>query len=218
MARTIVDYVANTVDFSAQINDILGVEADVIYYSGFCAEGATLMPALRAAGFTQQIVGADAADDSQCPDGGGEAFNGFPAHRLRRSRSLEGDAATRATDFETEFLIENPGATDFNGFTLAGADSLNVTLEAIAQAGDGSDIEAVRDALASLESYPGVTGEITYAGTDGTPADSHYRVSSSMTFLPDNEQGWASNAITGISSGEEGDAAQFAKLWKYDSE
>jgi branched-chain amino acid transport system substrate-binding protein len=30
---------------------------------------------------------------------------------------------------------------------------------------------AIRDALASIEGYPGVSGEITYAGTDGTPAN-----------------------------------------------
>ncbi|MEZ4607139.1 MAG: hypothetical protein R2865_10185 [Deinococcales bacterium] len=35
----VVDFVANTTDFNAQINDILGLEADVIYYAGFCAEG-----------------------------------------------------------------------------------------------------------------------------------------------------------------------------------
>ena len=58
----------------------------------------------------------------------------------------------------------------FNGFTLAGADSYNVIVAAIQQAGS-TDVAAVRDALANLTDYPGVTGSITFAGTDGTPAD-----------------------------------------------
>lgn len=165
-----VDYVSNTVDFSAQINDVIGTDADVIYFSGFCAEGATLVPALRAAGFTQQILGADASDDSQCPVGGGDVFDGFVFTGFGGAEVLTGEAAERAAAFAEFFATEVPDATDFNGFTLSGADSLNVVIEAIEVAGS-TEHAAVRDALANLSDYPGVSGSITYAGTDGTPAD-----------------------------------------------
>ena len=197
----VVDYVANTVDFAAQINDVLDVEADVIYFSGFCAEGATLIPALRAAGFDQQILGADASDDSQCPEGGGEAFDGFLFTGFGGAEVLEGDAAARATDFESNFILENPDFTDFNGFTLAGADSLNVVAEAISVAGDGSDVDAVRDALAGLDGYAGVTGDITYAGTDGTPADR--TIAFFQYVVPaDTDAGWDSVSQFGVSTSE----------------
>jgi len=127
----IVDFVANTVDFTAQINDIIGVDADVIYYSGFCAEGASLIPSLKDAGFEQQLLGADASDDSQCPTGGGEAFNGFRFSGFASPDVLLGDAKKRAEDFAAFFKIANPDATDFNGFTLAGADTLNIIAYAI---------------------------------------------------------------------------------------
>ena len=197
----VVDFVANTVDFSAQINDVLGVSADVIYYSGFCAEGATLVPALRAAGFTQQLLGADASDDSQCPVGGGEAFNGYLFTGFGGPEVLSAEAAARATDFRAFFDIQNPDATDFNGFTLAGADSLNVMAEAISVAGDGASTAEIRDALAALEGYAGVSGEITYAGTDGTPSD---RTIAFFEYVvpADNEKGWDSIAKFGISTGE----------------
>jgi branched-chain amino acid transport system substrate-binding protein len=196
----IVDYTAGTTDFNAQINDILGVQADVIYNAGFCAEGAVLVPKLKDAGFNQQILGADASDDSQCPDGGGEAFNGYLFTGFGGPEVLSGDAAARATDFATFFKIAFPDATDFNGFTLAGADSLNVMVEALTRAGAGADTAAVRDALEGLENYPGVSGEITYVGTDGTPADRtiaffEYQVPA------DNEKGWASVAKFGIGTG-----------------
>ncbi len=196
----VVDFTANTVDFSAQVNDILGVPADVIYYSGFCAEGASLIPALRAAGFEQQILGADASDDSQCPVGGGEAFDGFLFTGFGGPEVLSDAAAQRASDFATFFSVAFPDATDFNGFTLAGADSLNVIAEAISIA-DSDDVDAIRDALASIEGYPGVSGEITYAGTDGTPAN---RTIAFFEYIvpADNDQGWAAESQFGISTGE----------------
>ncbi len=196
----IVDFVANTVDFTAQINDIIGMEADVIYYSGFCAEGASLMPALKDAGFEQQILGADASDDSQCPSGGGEAFNGYLLTGFGGADVLSGEAAQRATDFASFFKIANPDATDFNGFTLAGADTLNVIAHAIDKA-MSKDAAAIRDVLAAVENYPGVSGDITYAGTDGTP--SNRTIAFFEYIVPaDNEQGWDKVTKFGISTGE----------------
>lgn len=196
----IVDFVANTVDFTAQINDVIGVEADVIYFSGFCAEGASLIPSLKDAGFEQQILGADASDDSQCPTGGGEAFNGYLLTGFGGADVLKGEAAKRAEDFATFFKIANPDATDFNGFTLAGADTLNVIAEAIDKAAS-SDTAAIRDALAALEGFPGVSGEITYAGTDGTP--SARTIAFFEYVVPaDNDQGWDKITKFGISTAD----------------
>jgi branched-chain amino acid transport system substrate-binding protein len=46
-------------------------------------------------------------------------------------------------------------------------DALGVLLYAIARAGDQP--EAIRRALAEVEGYPGVSGTISYRGTDGDP-------------------------------------------------
>lgn len=196
----VLDYVANTVDFSAQINDARGFEPDVIYYSGFCAEGATLVPQLRRQGFDQQILGADASDDSQCPVGGGEAFDGYIFTGFGGPEVLSGEAATRASDFADFFEMVFPDASDFNGFTLAGADSYNVLVQAIANAGS-DDPDAVLAALQSLEGYPGVSGEITYAGTDGTPAD---RTIGFFQYSVPGADGaeWSSESLFGLSTGQ----------------
>lgn len=196
----VVDFVANTVDFSAQISDVLGLPADVIYYSGFCAEGAALVPALRAAGFNQQILGADASDDSQCPVGGGAAFNEYIFTGFGGSEVLTGEAAARASEFQSFFRVQNPGATDFNGFTLAGADSMNVIAQAVRNA-DSTEMGAVLEALQSIEGYAGVSGEITYAGTDGTPAD---RTIGFFQYQVPGADGapWSSTPLFGIGTGE----------------
>ena len=197
----VVDYVANTADFNAQINDILGVDADIIYNSGFCAEGATLVPALRGAGLDTQILGADASDDSQCPVAGGDAFNGYLFTGFGGAEILSGEAAQRAQEFQSFFNMAFPDAADFNGFTLAGADSLNVIAEAVDRAGDMASVAEVRDQLAALVGFPGVSGEITYAGTDGTPSD---RTIGFFEYVvpADNDQGWDKIAKFGIGTGE----------------
>ena len=194
------DFVANTVDFSAQINDARGFDADVIYYSGFCAEGASLMPQLRQQGFDQQILGADASDDSQCPTGGGEAFDGYLLTGFGGPEVLSGDAASRAEDFASLFDVVFPDAPDFNGFTLAGADAFNVLVQAVDDA-DSSDGDAVLEALANLEGYAGVSGEITYAGTDGTPAD---RTIAFFEYAVPGADGseWSKASLFGVGTGE----------------
>jgi branched-chain amino acid transport system substrate-binding protein len=196
----VLDFVANTVDFSAQINDARGFDADVIYYSGFCAEGASLMPQLRRQGFDQQILGADASDDSQCPTGGGDAFDGYIFTGFGGPDVLSDAAAERATEFGAFFDVVFPDAADFNGFTLAGADSYNVLVEAIANAGS-DDPDAVLEALQNLEGYAGVSGEITYAGTDGTPAD---RTIGFFQYAVPGADGaeWSSQSLFGLGTGE----------------
>ncbi len=173
-AKTLVqDYVANTVDFTAQLNNIRGFKPDAIYYSGFCAEGAPFMKQLREQGFTQQVVGADASDDPQCPEGAGAAFNNWIFTGFATPNLIpDPEAKKRAEAFKAKYFasIKNAKPGDFNGFVLAGADSYNVLVAAIKKAGT-TDVKAVRDALANMEHYPGVSGDITYKGTDGTPKD-----------------------------------------------
>jgi branched-chain amino acid transport system substrate-binding protein len=167
---TIVDIVANQVDFAAQINDIRRFDPDLIYAPIFCAEAVPLVQQLRQQGFAETpLLGADGSDDAQCPEAGGAAFDGWVFTAFAIPEQLTGDAAERAEDFQAFFRASMPNGT-FNGFTLAGADAMNVILQAIADAGT-DEVDAVRDALAALENYPGVTGAITFEGTDGTPAD-----------------------------------------------
>ena len=169
---SVVDYTAGTVDFAAQINDIRAFNPDAIYMPGFCPELASLVPQLLQQGFTAQLkMGGDGTDDAQCPDGGGAAFNGFRFTAFAEPAQLSSDpqAAERAEAFRTSFDESQPDGT-FNGFTLAGADAYNVIVAAVEAAGT-AETDAVRDSLAALENYPGVSGPITFAGTDGTPAN-----------------------------------------------
>lgn len=77
--------------------------------------------------------------------------------------------------------------------------SISKTAEAIKVAGEGADTAAVREALAGLENYAGVSGEITYKDTDGTP--SARTIAFFEYVVPaDNEQGWDKTEKFGLST------------------
>ena len=194
----VVDVVANQVDFASQINEVRTFGPDAIYVPLFCSEAAPLAVQLRQQGFTDvPLLGADASDDPQCVDGAGDAINGWTYTAFAIPEQLTGEAAERAAEFQSFFSESQPDGT-FNGFTLAGADSYNVLVEAINQAGD-VDAAAVRDALQSIADFPGVTGSITYEGTDGTPAD---RV---MGFFTYENATYPGVPLFNVSTGQEGD-------------
>lgn len=169
-ATTTIDYTANAVDFSAQINDLRSFQPEMIYYTGFCAEAASLVPQLRQQGFADiRILGGDASDDSQCPEGGGEAFNEFYITSFGGPEVLTGAAAERAEAFRETHNANFPNS-NFNGFALVAADAYKLVLAAV-EAADSVAVDEVRDALQATEDFPGVTGDITFLGTDGTPAN-----------------------------------------------
>jgi len=201
-AQTVVqDFTAGTVDFTAQLNNIRAFKPDVIYYSGFCAEGAPFMKQLREQGFQQAVIGADAIDDKQCPEGAGKAFDGVVFTGFATPDLIPDPEAKKRAEAFKEFFFQTfkdakPG--DFNGFVLAGADAYNVLVEAIARAGS-TDRKKVRDALASLENFPGVSGDVTYKGTDGTPKDRTIGFFKYEVMSPDN---WKKTALFGKSTAE----------------
>lgn len=163
------DFTAGTVDFTAQINYFRAFGPDLIYYSGFCAEGAPFLVQLRQQGFTQLVVGPDAMDDQQCPDGAGAALNGttFTAFAVPELIA-EPEAKTRAEEFRKVFAEKYGADAFFGGFALAGADAYFVVVHGLEAAG-AADPAALQEVLAELENYPGVSGTVTYKGTDGTP-------------------------------------------------
>lgn len=189
----VVDFVRNSVDFTAQINNLRAFQPDMIYFTGFCAEAASLVPQLRRQGFDLQILGGDASDDDQCPDGGGAAFDGFQFTSFGGPDVLTGETAERAKAFGQFFHDMFPDAA-YNGFVLTGADAYNVTAKAITVS-DSADSDDVQDVLETLTGYPGVSGEITYAGTDGTPAN---RVMGLFEYQFNDDGDWDKVTLRGI--------------------
>lgn len=165
------------VDFSAQLEEARHFHPDVLMNTAYCPLAGPLVLQAREAGFQQPWIGGDSLDSAVCPTLAGAAFEGvqftgFPDLAQLAPGAREPAEAVRAS-YEALF----PDSSRFGGVSLAGSDGYRVIREAVRRAlaaGHGLDDlavfrRAVRDELASLEHFPGVTGDLTYLGGDGTP-------------------------------------------------
>ena len=166
------------VDFSAQLNNARRFNPDVLVNAAFCPFAGPLVRQSRQMGFNQVWIGGDSLDSTVCTELGGQAFEDVRFTGFPELSQLEPEALERAGAVREAYFALYPNSTGFSGVTLAGSDAYLVLREAIARAlsggADPANVaafrKAVRDALASIEGYPGVTGDLTFKGTDGTPA------------------------------------------------
>jgi branched-chain amino acid transport system substrate-binding protein len=151
-------------DFSTQVNQIAGLDPapDVLYTAMVMPQIATLLGQLRGANVDVDVMGADAFDATGVVTAGADA-NGvaFAAHTF----------AEEGSELET-FLADYEAATgetiETISFGALAADAVNLAVDAAEQAGS-NDPGAICDALRETDGFQGLTGEITYAGTNGTP-------------------------------------------------
>lgn len=167
-----------TVDFSAQLNNARRFNPDALVTTAFCTLAGPLVRQARGAGLMQQWIGGDSLDATGCVELGGQAFEGVLFTGFPDLMQLSPDAAERAASVKERYFEMYPDSVSFGGVTLGGSDAYGVMRAAIEAAlaggADLSDVNsfriAVRDALSSTVDYPGVTGNLTYVDTDGTPA------------------------------------------------
>lgn len=151
-------------DFSAIATRIaaLDPQPDVIMTSSYEPDFPSMLKALRAAGVTAQMIGADGIDSpttfSLGDVGEGVVFT-------TAGYATEGSPLA---DFNAKYeaITGKPSETVFNAI---GYDLVVVVAEAVKAAGGSTDPVAIRDAIAELENVRGATSLITYKGTNGMP-------------------------------------------------
>jgi len=179
-------YTAGTADFTAQLAAVRAQNPHAFYISGFAAEVGPFLRQVRAQGFTQPVYGGDGLDDPSLAEIAGDALVGVKITAFPTPEILPN--TIQAADFRN-FLTQQVGRTTFTGYIYTAADAYNVLIHAVETAAGKAGVErfraqlagspaerrqarqAVRDALADVVNFPGVSGPITYRGTDGTPAD-----------------------------------------------
>jgi branched-chain amino acid transport system substrate-binding protein len=150
-------------DFSALVMRIksLPQQPDMIMTAAYEPDFPTFIRQLRAAGLTTPVFGADAIG-TPTVSGLGKLVEGVvftaagcatPGSRLEAFNNR----FTRVTGSAPKSTYE------VNGYEIA------LLLDAAVATARSDDGEAIRRALAGLRDFPGVTGEITYAGTDRIP-------------------------------------------------
>ncbi len=159
-------YQIKDTDFSAQVGRLkaLASPPDVIYLAAYPDELPSVIPALRAAGFTQPILGGDGFDGAPILTLGGKPTSDvyFTTHG-----TLSGSAGTPLHDF-TAAYNKKYGKDPDSIFAALGYDSARLLFDALGRAPDTSS-SAIRTALEGTKDFAGVTGTMTY----GPAPDGH---------------------------------------------
>ena len=154
-------------DFSAQMTNIMMSGADVLFVPQYYSEVPLIVQAAKEMGWTKPILGADAWGSGDLMGLCGDACKGyyFSTHY----------AAAGAQGATKQFIDEYSAAYGKTPDDVAALtwDSLGLMVQAIKDTkGLSGDIKAdrtkVKDALAGIKNFPGITGGMTFT-PDGDP-------------------------------------------------
>jgi branched-chain amino acid transport system substrate-binding protein len=154
-------------DFSAQLTKIMDAGAEFIFSPQYYNEVALIVQQAHELGFEGPIVGSDSWGSAETVNLCGEDCYG-----LFFSSHYAAEGATGATkDFIDKYNTEYGYVPDDVGALTW--DALNIVKQAIQDCGEiTGDLEAdrqcVRDAMASIEEFPGITGNMTFT-EEGDP-------------------------------------------------
>ena len=147
-------YSAGDTDFSAQITAIKATPAQGLYVPGYYAEVGAIARTARRLGLSVPLMGGDGWDAPELFEIGGEALEGsfFSNH-------FAPDAATaKSQKFVSDFKAKY--GQDPTGLGALGYDAAGALFDAIERS-KKTDPTAIRDALATLKNFEGVSGTIT---------------------------------------------------------
>lgn len=143
-------------DFSADFAKIRKAEPDVVFLSGYYNDVAVQLPQAHAAGITAPFLGSDNWGTSDFLRLAGKDAEGsfYSAHyQPDRRNEVTGAFVISYKKQHADTVPDNVAALTYDAFGLL--------VEALKKAGK-PDRQAVRDALAGIREYDGVTGKFRY--------------------------------------------------------
>ena len=175
-------YTTGDRDFSAQLTKIKAANPDVIFLPTYYNDAAGVARQARQQGITVPLVGSDAWSSPEIIKLGGESVEGsyFCNHF---STDIATPAAKKFVDDYTAKFGRAPD--DVAALTY---DALGLACEAIKNAGV-MDREAVRNALAGIAKFDGVTGTMKFPPGSGDPIKSAV-----ILQIKDGKFAWVENA------------------------
>jgi branched-chain amino acid transport system substrate-binding protein len=147
-------YSAGDTDFSAQITAIKAANIQGLYVPGYYAEVGTIARTAQRLGVKVPLMGGDGWDAPDLFKIGGDALDGS-----FYSNHFAPDAATaKSQKFVAAFQAKY--GQEPTGLGALGYDAAGVLFEAIKQGGK-TDPKGIRDALANVKNFEGVSGNIS---------------------------------------------------------
>jgi branched-chain amino acid transport system substrate-binding protein len=155
-------YTTGDRDFSAQLTKIKAQNAEVIFLPAYYNDAAGITRQARQQGITAQFVGSDAWSSPEVITLGGQDIEGsyFCNHYSTEI------ATPVAKKFVADYTAKYGKAPD--DVAALTYDAMGLITEAIRTAGK-ADRQAVRDALAKIPKYEGVTGTLQFQPGSGDP-------------------------------------------------
>jgi len=147
-------------DFLAQINQIKMARPDIIYAPIYSTECALFARQTREVGLNSTIVAGDAVHVPDLMELGGRSVENLLFTAYFHESLVHTDRGKRLRD-----LFKKETGRQLQAAQAMGADAYFLVLDAIAEAGSAEPAK-IREALASLSSYDGVTGCMS-RGQDG---------------------------------------------------
>lgn len=155
-------------DFSSQVNEIAGLSEnnEVVYSAALSFQVTALRGQLEGQGLDGlTYIGTDALDATgiQDPEAAGGNIEGI-AHTPHTSISAGDPIDTLLAEYEAV----NGEALDSRGFMALYVDSLFLGIQGILDCGCDDPV-GIGEAVKQIDGFQGLSGEITYAGTNGIP-------------------------------------------------
>ncbi len=146
-------------EFTALLTKIKGLKPDLLYATGYYAEGAAIARAAQTVGLTCQILGMEGMDSPKFLELGGEATEGI----VITSNLNRDDASPVTKEFITTY--ESRFGIQADMVAASTYDAVLIVCEAMKIG--GFEPAGIRDAIAGLRNFEGSTGLIQYFDANG---------------------------------------------------
>lgn len=147
-------YQSGDVDFKAQLTQIKSKSPDGIFIPGYYTEVGLIARQARELGIKAVFMGGDGWDSEKLSEIGQDAINGGYFSNHYSNESTDPVAVDYAKKFQEKYK-KSP-----DGLSAAGYDAAKILVKALESAAEISP-KGIRDELAKIKDYPGVTGKIT---------------------------------------------------------
>jgi branched-chain amino acid transport system substrate-binding protein len=149
-----VSYSSGDTNFKAQLTKIKGTQPEGIFIPGYYTEVGLIAKQAKELALNVPLMGGDGWDSAKLSEIGGDAINGhyFSNHYTTDSKE------PHVVDFINKYKAKYNETPD--GLAALGYDAAKILAEAIKSSKELSSSQ-VRDELAKIKDFPGVTGKIS---------------------------------------------------------
>jgi branched-chain amino acid transport system substrate-binding protein len=149
-------YATGDTDFSAQLTKIKSLKPDAIFISALYKEGALILKKAREIGLDVPVVGGNGFNSPQVVEIAGAAADGVIVATPWFPEKQDEAVQTYVKKYQDAY-----GKIP-DQFAAQAYDALYIMAQALADSGDVTDREKLRDSLANLKDFEGVTGSFKF--------------------------------------------------------